>query len=342
MTAQATGTPYAYQRRVDAADWGAVTSELDVLGCALLPRLLTEADAREFIKLYERDEAFRATVVMGRYRFGHGEYRYLANPLPEAVNELRHGLYPRLLPIARDWYDKLGRPTPWPQTLNEWLDQCHRAGQAKPTPLILKYGPGDWNALHCDLHGDLVFPLQVVINLTEPSKDHTGGEFLLVEQRPRAQSRGTSTTLPYLQGMVFTTRDRPIPTQRGWSAVPVRHGVSVLGNGTPWVFRSTTAPDGAGTKDDTLIGADRGALGLGGCRSIPQTPGFADQRRLRGALAPPSPPRETPGPPVSLPPQLDSGGECRPLKRAAPSRNSSLGQESAQSALFNMSATSTH
>ena len=226
-----TETVSTYRRRLDATDWEAVTADLDELGCALLPRLLAAADACELIKLYDRDEAFRSTIVMGRYRFGEGEYRYLADPLPEAVNELRHALYPHLLPIARDWYTKLGRPTPWPDTLDEWLDQCHQAGQTRPTPLILKYGPGDWNALHRDLYGDLVFPLQMVINLTEPGKDHTGGEFLLVEQRPRAQSRGTSATLPYLQGMVFTTRDRPLQTKRGWSAAPVRHGVSVLRSG---------------------------------------------------------------------------------------------------------------
>lgn len=231
MTGHATDAVSAYRRRVDGADWGKVASELDELGCASLPPLLTAAEARELIELYDRVEAFRSTVTMARQRFGEGEYRYLAAPLPEAVDELRHALYPHLLLIARDWYTKLGRATPWPDTLDEWLDKCHRAGQTKPTPLILKYGPGDWNALHRDLYGDLVFPLQTVINLTEPGKDHTGGEFILVEQRPRAQSRGTSTTLPYLQGIVFTTRDRPIRTQRGWSATPVRHGVSVLRSG---------------------------------------------------------------------------------------------------------------
>jgi hypothetical protein len=231
MTDQATDAPSAYRRRVDGADWAAVASELDDLGCALLPRLLTAADSSELINLYDKDEAFRSTVIMGRHRFGEGEYRYLAAPLPEAVDGLRHALYPHLLPIARDWSDKLGRPAPWPDSFDNWLDACHRAGQVKPTPLILKYGPGDWNALHRDLYGELIFPLQVVINLTEPGKDYTGGEFLLVEQRPRAQSRGASTTIPYLQGMVFTTRDRPLRTQRGWSGAPVRHGVSVLRSG---------------------------------------------------------------------------------------------------------------
>jgi hypothetical protein len=221
----------AYGRRVDGADWDQATRDLDAVGCALLPRLLSASDARELITLYDDDKAFRSTIVMGRYRFGEGEYRYLARPLPLGVEELRHALYPHLLPIARDWYTKLGRPTPWPETLEEWLDMCHRAGQTKPTPLILKYGPGDWNALHRDLYGDLVFPLQVVINLTEPGNDYTGGEFLLVEQRPRAQSRGTSVTLPHLQGLVFTTRDRPIPTKRGWSAARVRHGASTVHDG---------------------------------------------------------------------------------------------------------------
>jgi hypothetical protein len=225
-----------YQQRVDEADWAAITTGLDGLGSAVTPPLLTVADAAELIRLYDHNGAFRSIINMGRYRFGEGEYRYLAAPLPPAVDELRHALYPHLLPVARDWYTKLGRPTPWPDHLDEWLDMCHQAGQTKPTPLILKYGPGDWNALHRDLYGELEFPLQVVINLTEPGVDHTGGEFLLVEQRPRAQSRGTATTLPHLQGLVFTTRDRPVRSQRGWSASPVRHGVSVLHSGVRYTL----------------------------------------------------------------------------------------------------------
>ena len=221
----------AWQRRVDAADWALIGAEVDELGCGLTPQLLAAADAVRLIRLYDRDEAFRSTVDMGRYRFGEGEYRYLTRPFPEPIAELRQALYPRLLPIARDWYIKLGRPTPWPDTLDEWLDMCRAAGQTKPTPLILKYGPGDWNALHRDIYGDLVFPLQVVINLTTPGVDYTGGEFLLVEQRPRAQSRGTVTTLPRGHGLVFTTRDRPVESQRGWSASPVRHGVSIVRSG---------------------------------------------------------------------------------------------------------------
>jgi hypothetical protein len=220
-----------WQRRVDKADWNAITVEVNDLGCGLTPPLLTAADATRIVGLYDRADLFRSTVNMGQHRFGEGEYRYFHRPFPEPIDELRQALYPRLLPIARDWYTKLGRPAPWPDTLDEWLDMCHAAGQTKPTPLILKYGKGDWNALHRDLYGDLVFPLQVVINLSRPGVDHTGGEFLIVEQRPRAPSRGTATVIPHGQGLVFTTRDRPVESQRGWSAAPVRHGVSVLRSG---------------------------------------------------------------------------------------------------------------
>lgn len=220
-----------YQRRVDGADWDTVTAELDELGCALTPQLLTSADRARLIRLYDEDEAFRSTIDMGRHRFGEGQYRYLTHPLPAAVDELRHALYPRLLPVARAWHAKLGRPAPWPDEFDEWLDRCHAAGQTNPTPLILRYRPGDWNALHRDLYGDLVFPLQVVINLTTPEVDHTGGEFVLVEQRPRAQSRATALALPAGRGLVFTTRDRPVRSARGWSAAPIRHGVSVLRTG---------------------------------------------------------------------------------------------------------------
>jgi hypothetical protein len=168
---------------------------------------------------------------MARYRFGSGQYRYFAYPLPSLVAELRAEFYPMLLPIARDWAARLGQPAPWPDTLDEWLAACHRAGQVKSTPILLRYQENDWNALHRDLYGDLVFPLQVVIGLDEPGVDFTGGEFLLVEQRPRAQSRGTSVLIPQGRGLVFTTRDRPVRSARGWSAAPMRHGVSVLRSG---------------------------------------------------------------------------------------------------------------
>jgi uncharacterized protein len=212
-------------------DWKQLTADLDSVGCALTPPLLTQAQCEEISGLYDEVKRFRATIDMQRYRFGSGQYRYFAHPLPELVTELREAFYPHLLPIARDWADRLGKPAPWPDTLAEWLDDCHRAGQTRPTPILLKYQAGDWNALHRDLYGDLVFPLQVVIGLDRPGVDHIGGEFLLVEQRPRAQSRGTVTSLPQGQGLIFTTRDRPVESARGWSAAPVRHGVSTIRSG---------------------------------------------------------------------------------------------------------------
>jgi len=221
----------AWKERVDSADWGQITAETGEFGCALTPQLLTPAECARIAGLYDRDEMFRSTVDMARYRFGEGEYKYFAPPFPEPVEQLKQALYPRLLPIARDWHAKLGRPAPWPDTLDEWLAMCHAAGQTKSTPILLKYGPGGWNALHRDLYGDLVFPLQVVINLSEPGADHNGGEFLLLEQRPRAQSRGTATLIPRGHGLVFTTRDRPVRSSRGWSAGPVRHGVSAIRSG---------------------------------------------------------------------------------------------------------------
>jgi len=217
-----------WKQRVDSGDWAAITAEVDSLGGALLPELLTRDEAAQIRGLYNRPGCFRGTVDMARHRFGEGQYRYFATPYPEPVERLKQALYPRLLPIARDWWAKLGRAAPWPDTLDEWLRMCHAAGQGKPTAILLRYGAGDWNALHRDLYGDLVFPLQVVINLNEPGVDHSGGEFLLVEQRPRAQSRGTATLLPHGRGYVFTTRDRPVRSARGWSAAPVRHGVSVI------------------------------------------------------------------------------------------------------------------
>lgn len=222
-------SPWA--ERVDGADWDHITGQVDEHGCALTPELMTPAECEAVRKLYDSDEHFRSTIDMARYRFGEGEYRYFRRPFPEPIEPLKQALYPRLLPIARDWYGKLGRRAPWPDTLDEWLDMCHAAGQVKPTPILLKYQENGWNALHRDLYGELVFPLQVVINLSNPGADHTGGEFLLVEQRPRAQSRGTATLIPQGHGLVFTTRDRPVRSQRGWSAAPVRHGVSVIRTG---------------------------------------------------------------------------------------------------------------
>jgi len=193
--------------------------------------VLSPPECRTLTDLYGEDGRFRSTIDMARHRFGQGEYRYFDRPLPELVAHLRAAFWPHLVVIAREWAGRLGRLAPWPDGLDEWLGQCHLAGQTRPTPLLLRYGPGDWNALHRDLYGELVFPLQVVIGLDRPAVDYTGGEFLAVEQRLRAQSRGTATAIGQGEGLVFTTRDRPVPSRRGWSAAPMRHGVSVLRSG---------------------------------------------------------------------------------------------------------------
>ncbi len=212
-------------------DWSAISADLDASGCAVTPRLFSPAQCRDLAALYDRTELFRSTIDMARHRFGSGQYRYFTHDLPEPVRALREAFYPHLLTIARSWAGHLGRPAPWPDTLAEWLDMCHRAGQAKSAQILLRYQAGDWNALHRDLFGDLIFPLQVVIGLDEHGADYTGGEFLLVEQRPRAQSRGTAAVLPQGHGLIFTTRDRPVRSARGWSAAPVRHGVSTVRSG---------------------------------------------------------------------------------------------------------------
>lgn len=221
-----------WQQRVEATDWNRVGDELDDAGCALTGPLLTPAQAAEIAALYCDVSRFRSTIDMSRYRFGQGQYRYFSRPYPQAVTALKAALYPRLLPIARSWWARLGREAPWPDDLDDWLQWCHAAGQTKTTAILLKYVAGDWNALHRDLYGELFFPLQVVVNLTDPGTDYTGGEFLLYEQRPRAQSRATATVIPHGHGLVFTTRDRPARSARGWSAAPIRHGVSTVRSGT--------------------------------------------------------------------------------------------------------------
>jgi uncharacterized protein len=212
-------------------DWAKVAGDLDEFGCALTPKIMTAAQCQSVSRLYQDDERFRSTIDMARHRFGSGQYRYFQYPLPDLVAELRAAFYPHLLPVAREWAKRLGQPAPWPDSFEKWLDMCHDAGQKKPTPILLRYQENDWNALHRDLYGDLVFPLQVVIGLDRPGDDYAGGEFLLVEQRPRAQSRGTVTMLPRGHGLIFTTRDRPVRSARGWSTSPVRHGVSTVRSG---------------------------------------------------------------------------------------------------------------
>lgn len=218
-------------RPVDGLDWNAVAAELDDVGMASAGVVLRPKQCLALAELYDEDGRFRATIDMARHRFGEGQYRYFDHPLPSVVTELRAAFWPHLLPIARGWAERLGRADAWPDDFDDWLELCHRAGQDRPTPLLLRYSPGGWNALHRDLYGDLVFPLQVVIGLDDPGTDYTGGEFLVVENRMRAQSRATTAAIKQGEALLFTTRDRPVRSARGWSAASVRHGVSVLRSG---------------------------------------------------------------------------------------------------------------
>jgi len=217
--------------RVDAFDWPQIAAAINDVGIGTTAAVLTVEECHDLNGLYDEDSRFRSTIDMARHRFGAGQYRYFGHPLPDLVRELRAAFWPHLLPIARDWMVRRGHTAPWPDDLDAWLEQCHAAGQTRPTPLMLRYRAGDWNALHRDLYGDLVFPLQVVVALDQPGVDFTGGEFVVVEQRPRAQSRATATEIRRGHALVFTTRDRPIRTHRGWSSAPMRHGVSTVNSG---------------------------------------------------------------------------------------------------------------
>jgi uncharacterized protein len=222
--------PRSIAARVDALPWVDIRAGLDDVGVGPTGSVLTPAECRSLVDVYD-DARFRSTIDMARHRFGEGEYRYFDHPLPGIVTQLRAAFWPHLLPIARTWAERRDQPAPWPDRLEDWLERCHEAGQTRPTPLMLRYGPGDWNALHRDVYGDLVFPLQVVIGLDRPGDTYTGGEFIVVEQRPRAQSRATASAIPQGHGLVFTTRDRPVRSQRGWSNSPLRHGVSTVRSG---------------------------------------------------------------------------------------------------------------
>ena len=216
--------------RVATTDWATAAAELDATGMARLPALLTPDDCAAIKALWDEAPAFRSKVVMARHNFGEGEYQYFSNPLPPLVLALRQALYPRLAPIANTWADRLGLPG-YPDTLEAFTTACAFAGQTKPTPLLLRYEAGGYNCLHQDLYGQIAFPLQAVFLLDQPGVDFTGGEFLLVEQRPRAQSAAEVATLQQGDGLVFTTRYRPMAGSRGYYRVNVRHGVSRVRSG---------------------------------------------------------------------------------------------------------------
>ena len=209
-------------------DWTRITAELDEQGWAILPSLVSAANCDALAKLYDRDGLFRSRVVMARHGFGCGEYRYFAYPLPGAIEKLRSSLYPPLAAIANGWQARLGREADFPATHADYIARCHAAGQSRPTPLLLRYGPGDYNCLHQDLYGAEVFPLQVAVLLAQPDTEFTGGEFVLTEQRPRQQSRAMVVPLTKGDGVVFAVNSRPVKGSRGDYQAKMRHGVSRL------------------------------------------------------------------------------------------------------------------
>jgi len=217
--------------RVAAIDWPQAESDLDTQGRAVLKGLLTAEECRTLAALYPDDAIFRSRIVMGRHGFGRGEYKYFAYPLPSPIAELRLALYARLHGIANRWNETMGIDIRYPESHEAFLTRCHDAGQLRPTPLLLQYGPGDYNCLHQDLYGEHVFPLQVAILLSEPGRDFEGGEFVLTEQRPRMQSRADVVRLRQGDAVAFAVHVRPVQGTRGFYRVNMRHGVSQIRSG---------------------------------------------------------------------------------------------------------------
>ncbi|MBV9570400.1 MAG: 2OG-Fe(II) oxygenase [Alphaproteobacteria bacterium] len=212
-------------------DWSTARGEIERLGCAVLSAVLLPAQCKELIALYADEQRFRKRVVMAQHGFGRGEYKYFAYPLPPLVAKLRDSLYPPLAEVANGWNAALKNDSRFPPTHAEYLERCRDAGQTKPTPLLLRYGEGDYNCLHQDLYGALVFPLQVAILLSRPGEDFAGGEFVLTEQRPRMQSRADVVPLSQGDAVVFAVNERPVRGTKGYYRVKMRHGVSRLRSG---------------------------------------------------------------------------------------------------------------
>lgn len=217
-----------WRTRIASLDWERIHLDLDQRGFARTGPLLTAQECADLSAGYDDDARYRSRVVMGRHGFGQGEYRYFAYPLPPVIEALRGGFYPELVHVANHWHERMGLPERYPPDLEAMLARCHAAGQTRPTPLILKYGAGDYNCLHQDLYGDHVFPLQVAVLLSRPGVDFEGGEFVLVEQRPRMQSRPHVVPLLQGEGVVFAVHHRPVQGTRGSYRVNLRHGVSEL------------------------------------------------------------------------------------------------------------------
>jgi uncharacterized protein len=223
--------PASLGERVAALNWTAIVSNLDDHGCATTEPLLSPEECAVLAESYDTDRLFRSRIIMARHGFGRGEYKYFAYPLPQVVASLREALYPALALLANRWNEVLGISVKYPSTHAAYLRRCHADGQSKPTPLLLRYGPGDFNCLHQDIYGENIFPLQVTFLLSEPDRDFTGGEFLLTEQRPRMQSRAEVVPLKQGEGVIFPVHHRPVRGTRGIYRVNMRHGVSRLRSG---------------------------------------------------------------------------------------------------------------
>jgi hypothetical protein len=219
------------EARVAGYDWQALAQELDGFGCAVLPKLLSPVECRAIAGLYPEEKHFRSHVHMARHGFGKGEYRYFKYPLPDLLGGLRTALYLRLVSVANEWNRRMGIEGRYPVTHAAFLTQCHDVGQPRPTPLLLQYVPGDFNCLHQDLYGDLFFPIQVAILLSDPGTDFTGGEFVLTEQRPRMQSRAEVVPLRRGDAVAFAVHNRPVKGTKGNYRVNLRHGVSRVRSG---------------------------------------------------------------------------------------------------------------
>jgi len=226
-----TASKSSVKHRIANRDWPAITESLDNYGCAIITSVLTQEECRSLAAMYGRDDIFRSRIIMARHGFGRGEYKYWSYPLPEIVQQLREELYPRLAAVANRWNQAMKIDVSYPDAHEEYLERCHKAGQTRPTPLLLNYVEGDFNALHQDLYGENVFPIQVAFLLSEPGKDFTGGEFVLTEQRPRMQSRAEVVSLQQGEGVIFAVSHRPVRGERGTYRVNLRHGVSRLRSG---------------------------------------------------------------------------------------------------------------
>jgi hypothetical protein len=219
------------ETRVQDLDWPALSADLDANGWAILKSLLSADECALISGLYNDERRFRSHIIMARHGFGRGEYKYFSYPLPDLITGLRTAMYPHLAPIANRWNESMGIPVRYPDSHALFIERCHQAGQTRPTPLLLQYASGDYNALHQDLYGEHAFPLQLAILLSEPERDFTGGEFVLTEQRPRMQSRAEVVPLRQGDGVVFAVHHRPVQGTRGSYRVNLRHGVSRLRSG---------------------------------------------------------------------------------------------------------------